>query len=146
MPERSGAGQRGSVLMLMPAAVLIFVVLGAIGLDFALVFMAERDVANAAAAAANDVATAALDRDELYRSGSLRLDPGAARSVASASVDGAGLRHLRELTTTVAVTPGRPVVRVTVAARVPHLFARAVPGGPQSTAVEASAVATAVEE
>ena len=55
--------ERASVLMLMPAAVLVFIVLGALCVDFASVYGAKRELSNAAAAAANDVASQALDVD-----------------------------------------------------------------------------------
>ena len=49
--------ERGSVLMLMPVAVLIFLVLGALCVDFGSVFTVKRELSNAAAAAANDAAS-----------------------------------------------------------------------------------------
>jgi D-alanyl-D-alanine carboxypeptidase len=47
--------------MLMPAAVLIVIVLGSIAVDFAIVFLGEREAASLAAAAANDAATAVAE-------------------------------------------------------------------------------------
>jgi Flp pilus assembly protein TadG len=131
--------------MLMPAAVLVFVVLGAIAVDFAVAFLAERQVSNAAAAAANDAAGAALDRDRVYEDGALRLDPAAAATVGRSSVAAAGLDHLRDLNVTVEVAPGDPTVTVTVTARAGYVFAKALPGGPDGVTVAASATATAEE-
>src|SRR4051794_38612130 len=122
--------ERGSALMLMPAAVLVFVVLGAIAVDFAVAFLGEREVSNAAAAAANDVAGAALDRDRLYADGALRLDPQAADRAGRSAVAAAGLDDLDDIQVRVDVAADEPVVTVTVSARVRYVFAKALPGGP----------------
>ena len=138
--------ERGSALMLMPAAVLVFVVLGAIAVDFAVAFLGEREVSNAAAAAANDAAGAALDRDRFYADGAVRLDPRAADRVGRAAVAAAGLEDLREVDVRVEVAADAPVVTVIVSARVRYVFAKALPGGPDGVRVEASATATAEED
>ena len=51
---------RGSVLMLMPAAVLIVLLLGAIAVDSAIVYLRQRQAENIAFDAANDAAGAGL--------------------------------------------------------------------------------------
>lgn len=131
--------------MLMPAAVLVFIVLGAIAVDFAVAFLGEREVSNAAAAAANDVAGAALDRDRFYADGAVRLDPAAADRVARSAVAAAGLDDLDDVDVRVEVATDAPEVTVTVSARVRYLFSKALPGGPDGARVEASATATAEE-
>jgi Flp pilus assembly protein TadG len=138
-------GERGSALALMPAAVLVFVVLGAIAVDFTVAFLAEREVSNAAAAAANDVAGAALDQERFYADGSVRLDPAAAQSIGRESVAAAGLDHLEGIDVQVSVRPDAPEVTVTVSATVGYVFAKALPGGPDGVDVEATATATAEE-
>ena len=138
-------GERGSALTLMPAAVLVFVVLGAIAVDFAVAFLAEREVSNAAAAAANDVAGAALDQDRFYADGAIRLDPSVAQSVGRTSVAAAGLDHLDEVAVRVSVRGDAPTVTVTVSARAGYAFAKALPGGPDGVAVEATATARSEE-
>ena len=139
-------GERGSALMLMPAAVLVFVVLGAIAVDFSVAFLGEREVSNAAAAAANDAAGAALDQDRFYADGAVRLDPGVADRVGRTAVAAAGLDGLRDVQVRVAVATDAPVVTVTVSGRIPYVFAKALPGGPDGARVEASATATAQED
>jgi len=139
-------GERGSALALMPAAVLVFVVLGAIAVDFAVAFLAEREVSNAAAAAANDAAGAALDQERFYADGAIRLDPASARSIGRASVAAAGLDHLDDLDVRVSVRGDVPEVTVTVSARAGYVFSKALPGGPDGVDVEASATATAEED
>lgn len=124
--------------MLMPAAVLVFVVLGALVVDAALVYRAEREVASLAAAAANDAAGAALDLDEWYRDGSVVLDDGVARDVALRRIAVGGFEA-----DLVDVDVAGDRVTVVVRGRADHLFADAIPGAPGGTDVEASATATA---
>ena len=131
--------------MLMPAAVLVFVVLGAIAVDFAVAFLAEREVSNAAAAAANDAAGAALDADRFYADGAVRLDRERAVEVGRAAVAAAGLDDLDEVDVQVRVAADAPVVTVTVSARARYVFATALPGGPDGVDVAATATATAEE-
>jgi Flp pilus assembly protein TadG len=131
--------------MLMPAAVLVFVVLGAIAVDFAVAFLAEREVSNAAAAAANDAAGAALDEDRFYADGAVRLDRERAVAVGRAAVSAAGLDDLDDVDVQVRVVADAPVVTVTVSARARYVFAPALPGGPDGIEVEATATATAEE-
>lgn len=126
----------------MPAAVLVMMILGAIAVDSARLFLAQRELGDAAAAAANDVATAALDEGSFYRSGGeLRIDPVRAGQVAAAAVvarspagsawDGPDVQ-----------VGGRQVC-VTLRATVRPLFARAIPGAGSDRTVTARASATA---
>jgi hypothetical protein len=131
--------------MLMPAGVLIVLVLGSIAVDLSLAFQAEREVAGAAHAAANDAAAAAVDAAAFYGDGTVRLDPARAAEVARASVLLRRGDHLDDVEVAVAVLDDGVTVQVTVSASVRTVFARAVPGGPDRTAVQASATATAVE-
>lgn len=64
--------ERGSALMLMPAAVLIVIVLGALAIDRAVIFGAQRDLVATAQAAADDGA-GAVDLGVL-RGGAVELD------------------------------------------------------------------------
>jgi hypothetical protein len=133
--------ERASVLMLMPAAVLVFVVLGALCVDFGGVWAAHRRLDAAAEAAANDVATQALDLDALYAGGEVRLVPGLASEIAMRSVAAAGLERFEVVVESVTVDGG--VVVVTLTGTAHHLFARAVPGGLSSTPLRSSAEASA---
>lgn len=60
--------------MLVPAAVLIMVVLGALAVDRAVVFGAQRDLVATAQAAANDAASLGVDIDHLRGSGAIEPD------------------------------------------------------------------------
>jgi Flp pilus assembly protein TadG len=137
--------ERGSVLMLMPAAVLIFLVLGALCVDFGATFSAKRELSNAAAAAANDVASRALDLDRFYTSGDLSLRADAARRVAERSVASMGLDRLDVVVDDVRIGGDGATVTVTVRGRARYLFARALPGGMDGMDVTASSTAHAAE-
>lgn len=64
----------GSALMLVPAAVLVLLVLAAIAVDTAVVLLAQRDLVNRTAAAANDVAALAADDGAFYERGQVTID------------------------------------------------------------------------
>lgn len=142
-PER----QRGSILLLFPAALLIVLVLAAITVDSSIAFLAQRELANATAAAANDAAGRAVDGQAFYQSDRIELDPYAVEAVAVERVRLAldGSRH-RGLEVRVSAgppaTPGCPwTVRVSASSRVPYVFAKALPGGPDEATVRATSVA-----
>ena len=63
MRERREAG---STLLLVPSAVLVLFLLAALAVDGAASFLAQRELADACAGAANDAATLALDPGDLY--------------------------------------------------------------------------------
>jgi Flp pilus assembly protein TadG len=143
------AAQHGSVLMLVPAGVLVLVVLGSIAVDFAIVFLAQRELAGVAAASANDAAAAAISEQAFYRgdagvgAGAIEIDDEAARRVVEAALDRAAPRGVR-VTGLSVQAPGRQVC-VTLDGEVEFLFAQALPGVAHSTAVRGRAMATAVE-
>lgn len=60
--------------MLMPAAVLIMVFLGAIAVDRAVIFGAQRDLVATAQAVANDAASLGVDIDRLRSDGEIEID------------------------------------------------------------------------
>ena len=137
------ADERGSVLMLMPAAVLIFIVLGALCVDYGAVYVAQRDLANAGAAAANDAATQSIDLDVFYATGDVVLDERRAEDVARRSVAAKGLDHLAPVVEDVAIDGTS--VTVTIRGRASHIFAKAVPGGKDHVDVRTSSQAEAEE-
>lgn len=139
-PAHGLPSSRGSVLVLMPVAVLIFLMLGVLAVDAAAVFLVQRQLANAAVAAAND-AVAAVDVDEFYGGGSFQLDRLRVQQVVEETVHRLGLDRLDRLEA-VAVVDG-DTVEVTVTAQVDHLFSGAVPGAAPTADVAATAVADA---
>jgi len=142
-----GDRQRGSVLLLFPAAVLIVLVLSAITVDSSIAFLAQRELANATAAAANDAAGRAVDTQAFYQGDRVELDPYAVEAVAMERVqlalDGSRHRALEVRATASPPTgPGCPwTVRVSATSWVPYVFAKALPGGPDEANVRATSVA-----
>jgi hypothetical protein len=134
--------QRGSVLALMPAAVLIFIALGSIAVDSAMTYLGEREVSNLASAVANDAATQGIDVTRFYATGEVVLDPVRVQQVADVALARSGLDHLLGLTIETEVI-GTDAVAVHVHARVRSLFARALPNSLDERDVSASASATA---
>lgn len=118
----------------MPAAVLVVVVLGAIAVDRAIVFEAQRGLVATAQAAANDGASA-VDVDRLRRDGSVVADPSLVgeRVRATEATAPAG--------TSLEWTLDGDTVRVRGRRRIRLLFAPAVPGA--SATVEVTATASA---
>ncbi|HYD08661.1 MAG TPA: hypothetical protein VEA78_01055 [Acidimicrobiales bacterium] len=136
--------ERGSVLALLPAAVMIVIVLGAIAVDGSLTFLAERQVANLAASVANDAATQGLDVVQYYEHGTLTLDESLVQAVAddAAAAAVASLSHLDDLVIEVDVIDASTVA-VSVTARTRTLFSRAMPASVEWRSVGATARAVA---
>lgn len=152
--DARGTRQRGSVLLLVPAGVLVLIILGAISVDFAIAFSRQRELSSLAAAVANDAATAALSDERFYRGSAtdaegpaggsdLEIDPVAARRMAQEAVARRAPRGISNISVD-ALTAGRQVC-VRIRGDVEYVFSRALPGAADGTTVEASAVATAVE-
>jgi Flp pilus assembly protein TadG len=142
-PER----ERGSTLLLFPAGLLIMVALAAMTVDSAIAFMAQRELMNATAAAANDAATEALSDGSFYEDNRIELSAAAVEAIAVdrvlAVVDTA--RH-HGLTVDAQAVPAAPgcawTVRVTASSTVDELFGKAMPGSSGTVAVRASSSAS----
>lgn len=135
-------GERGSVLMLMPAAVLVVVVLSALTVDLAVVHLGRARLVHAAEAAANDAATVGLDEARLRAGQGLRLDEARVERAVQASLaasDVAGA--LAGPPRVVVLSP--TAVQVELAMEVRYVFAQAIPGSNGSARVVARATATA---
>ena len=133
--------ERGSVLLLVPAGVLVLIVLGAIAVDSAVVFLGQRELGNAVAAAANDAAAAAFADAPFYEGGRVEIDLVRAREIAAASL---AARKPREI-----VLTGPPEITVvgrqlcvTAEAQVKHIFARSIPGASRVSVIRAKSTAT----
>lgn len=140
MSKRRRADERGSVLMLVPAGVLIVFVLASIAVDMSLVHLRKRQAFDLASAAANDAATAGADQAAL-RSGSYVIEPGSARTVVADVVGASELAPLLAAPPSVTVTAEGVSVEITLEAD--YIFAGVVPGAPDGTVVAASATAVA---
>ncbi len=133
-PSGRFAGERGSVLMLMPAAVLIVIILASLAVDRAIIFGAQRDLVGTAQVAANDAAGIGVDPEVLHRDGKVdydlaRIDEAVRRATSTA--DGASVRwHIQGNQITVAIER-----------EVDLIFARGVPGASRRTRITATASA-----
>jgi Flp pilus assembly protein TadG len=138
--DRRARDDRASALLLFPAAVFVLCVLAALAVDAAHATMRRRELQHAADAAANDAAALALDEASL-RSGTTRLDPELARSIARSSIEQQRVPGVR--TVTVRVDEDGTVV-VELEAVHPAVFARALPGAAREIRVPARASARPV--
>jgi hypothetical protein len=123
--------------MLMPAAVLVVIVLGAIAVDQAIVYTRQRELVVAAEAAANDAAGYGLNRDAFYEHNEIELDLARARAAAMAALRARGLDEA----IVVSVRADGDEVEIILEAAVPYLFASALPGAPDRARVRATASA-----
>jgi len=132
--------ERGSVLMLMPAAVLIVMVLGAIAVDLTAVRLGQRELIAAAGDAANDAVTVGLDEAALRAGAGYRIDTARAERAVLDTLAAKGVLDDLDEPPQVSVI-GTDTVEVRLARRVPHLFARALPGAPDDQLVRATVTA-----
>jgi hypothetical protein len=131
--------------MLMPAAILIVLVLGAITVDLTVVRLGQRELIAAAGDAANDAATFGIDQQALRSGNGLVLDPDRARTAVLASLEAKGLLDRLAEPPEVTIDVGGTVeVRLTRA--VPHVFAKALPGVGGATTVRGTGAAALVVE
>lgn len=138
--------ERGSTLLLFPAGLLIMVALAAMTVDSAIGFLAQRQLMNATAAAANDAATQALSDRAFYQDNRLELSAADVEAVAVDRVfdlvdQG---RHHGLAVTAAATRAGGCAWTVTVRAssRVDELFGKAMPGSRGQVAVHAESTAS----
>lgn len=141
--RRHPGDQRGSVLLLLPACLLVVLVLASLAVDLSLVQLRQRQASSVAGSAANDAVTAGADVAEL-RAGRYALDRRAVSEVVERTV------ALSNLAIDLAAPPEIEItddalVRVTLTLYVDYLFAGILPGAPDGTLVTATASATAVE-
>lgn len=134
MPTDGEPRDRGSALLLMPVAVLIVIILGAIAVDSSITFLAQRELVDATQAAANDAATYGADTGRI-RSGSgyvldpTRVDEAVQRAFAARGLDHADVSY--------EVVDGSLVVHAS--RRVSTVFSKAIPGGVGTVVVTARA-------
>ncbi|MGH9131611.1 MAG: hypothetical protein ACRDWV_08060 [Acidimicrobiales bacterium] len=133
--------ETGSVLVLVPAAVLILAVLAAIVIDAGSAFLGQRELAQAAQTAAED-ATNQLATGSFYGSGTVSVDPETATQVADASVAAQVLSGIT-LDGPAQVSVSGAQVCVALAGRVPVVFGGALPGVGRWIQIHAHSTATA---
>jgi hypothetical protein len=123
--------------MLMPAAVLVVVVLGALAVDQSVVYLRQRELVAAAEAAANDAAGYGLDPGAFYERDEISLDPARARAAALASLRARGLDDV----TLVALEVDGDELVVRLRGEAEYLFGGAIPGGDRRIPITARASA-----
>lgn len=133
--------QRGSVLMLMPAGVLVVLLLGAVSFDLSLVFLRQRQASSVAVDVANDLASLAFDEPTFRETGRFELDADRADRIGRALVDASDLAGEVTAFRIDITDPDR--IQVTLAVRVHYVFAKAIPGAADGTTVTAHATAVA---
>lgn len=89
-PRAPRRRDRGTTLLLFPAAVLVLMVLAAIAVDLSLVHVARRELVRVCSHAADDAASV-IDQDALRRGEPLTVDLEAARRVVRAELAAADL-------------------------------------------------------
>jgi hypothetical protein len=135
--------ERGSVLMLVPAGILVLLTLAAIAIDSSVVFLAQRDLADRTAAVAGDIANAAVNDDALYDGGRVELRADTAAAYVGLAFDPAHPPQGYERWDAAASVSGREVT-VSAEAEVRPIFARAIPGVARTFTVRAQSTADAV--
>lgn len=126
--------------MLVPAAVLVLFVLGALVVDSAAVWLGQRQLQSAASVAATD-AVSAVSNAPYYSSGQVVLDPVAAQRVALASVADQSLSGVSLSGAPVVQVAGRQVC-VSLTGTVRPIFGRVIPGFGAATTVHGRSTAT----
>jgi hypothetical protein len=122
------------VLLLFPAAILITMALAAMAVDSAVAFLAQRELVNATAAAANDAATEALSDQSFYQGNRIELSSSAVEAVAVDRVFRLvdQRRHHSLAVQAEAVPPAGAgcswTVRVVATSTVDEVFGKAMPG------------------
>jgi hypothetical protein len=136
-PEH-GERQRGTVLLLMPAAVLIIVVLGAVAVDVGLGAVRARELRAVAASAANDT-LAALDVSALRSDGTLTIDRDAALGIIEEAIAHGPLPDASVERLTIGQDElGRPEVELQLGLDVDLVLAPALPRAPDRIHISAT--------
>ena len=125
---------RGTVLMLFPAAFLVMIVLGALVVDVSLSQVRATELDAVAASAAND-ALAALDLQTLRATGEALIEPDDAARIAEESIANGPLPDARLVAVSVDYGGGVPVLSVTLELEVDFVMAPALPNGLDSTTI-----------
>jgi hypothetical protein len=132
---------RGSVLMLIPAGFLVVIILAALAVDSAATYLAQQQLHDALAAAANDAVTAGVSNSSFYSSGAVRLDPSLVGRAVCLSMAAQSDQNLHGLRLWMAVDGATVTLQGT--ASVEAVFGRAIPGfGRRHVKADAQAVVT----
>ena len=136
-PDNRHSPERGSTLLIYPAAVMVLLLLAAIAIDLSALHLARRELIAATSRAADDGA-AMIDRAEARRTGATRTDSAAAERVVRDELAVADLPGRLVGQPTVAVSPGTNTVTVTASLEVEPIFGVVSGRGPQVVTVATS--------
>jgi Flp pilus assembly protein TadG len=129
--------ERGTTLLLFPAAVMVLLVLATIAVDLSAQHLARRELHRAASVAADDAA-AMIDRGATRRTGQAHIDPAAAERVVRFELAVAHLPGPLIGPPRVTVDDATGTVHVTVTMEVEPVFGRIVGRGAERVTVETS--------
>jgi hypothetical protein len=134
--------------MLMPAAVLVVIVLGAIAVDLSAIYIGQRDLVAGAQAAANDAAAYGISEEAFYTSsgGEIRYDEGRVRTAVNRAISARGITPTSGPSISYETTADGMRVVVSFTDDVPYIFAKAIPGTPGTSSVRAEASALLRDE
>jgi hypothetical protein len=142
-PRGDDAGERGSVLAIVPAGFLVLILLGAIAVDSGATYLGQQQLQAAVEAAANDAAGASMSNEAFYGHGAVQIDPTVAARIVCQDIAAQQDSRLEDVTLGLDVV-GRTIF-VDAHAEVPAVFGRLVPGFAQRP-VSAEAGAVAAEQ
>lgn len=126
---------RGTVLLMFPAAMLIVLILGGIAIDVGLSQVRARELQSVAASSAND-ALASLDIVALRNDGEIRFDHARAHLIVAESVAAGPLPSATiDFVGIQADALGRPEFVVTLSLDVDLVIAPALPGDLETTRI-----------
>lgn len=133
--------ERGSALLLLPAAVVALVVFGSIAFDLSRLWVARRELTDVASSAANDAAAIAVEPG-VYRDGAgIALSDARADQVVAEVIAANGLTGRVVGDAQVLLDGPYPRVVVTMQVDVRSLFARSLPEGWESETITVSSSA-----
>lgn len=140
--------QSGNTMLLMPVAVLVLLLLAAIAVDAAVLFLGQRRIADLAASVSHD-AVSYVDLETFYQHGEVRLDRD--QGVAREAVLSSQLPHDDALVSpscglTTGQRDGEPFAEADCSAQVRLIFAPALPGADRIRQVTASDTAVGLQD
>jgi Flp pilus assembly protein TadG len=133
--------ERGSVLALVPAGLLVLILLAAIAVDSSVAYLGRRELAAAADAAANDAVTYGLDEARFRETGNFVLDPARTEEAVRRAVALRRSEGVDRATVSGTTDADEGTVTVTLRSTAALVFAPAVPGAPDEVSVVAQATA-----
>jgi hypothetical protein len=131
----------GSVLALVPAALLVLLVLAAVAVDTTTEYLARRELAAAADAAANDAVTFGLDEARFRDTGEFALDPERAEEAVRRALAVRASAVVDRASVSVDADAEAGTVTVTLRSTAHLLFSPALPGAAHDVDVVARATA-----